>query len=76
MKPVRGTLIEVEVDHSKLSYADFVRVVNELGGRVLVKDGYWPLARYKIAIPKRNAGELLKLLEQTRTEAGSATSGP
>lgn len=76
MKPVRGTLIEVEVDHSKLSYADFVRVVNELGGRVLVKDGYWPLARYKIAIPKRNAGELLKLLEQAHIEAGSATSGP
>ncbi len=75
MKPVRGTLIEVEVDHSKLSYADFVRVVNELGGRVLVKDGYWPLARYRIAIPKRNAGELLRFLEQAYTGAGSATSG-
>ncbi|RLF06580.1 MAG: hypothetical protein DRK00_01270 [Thermoprotei archaeon] len=60
---IRGRVVELEVDHRRVTYADFIKLVNELGGRVLFKDGFWPFARYRIALPKRRVRELLKILE-------------
>ncbi|RLE86369.1 MAG: hypothetical protein DRJ67_07410 [Thermoprotei archaeon] len=74
----RGRVIEIEIDHRRVTYADFVKLVSELGGRVLFKDGFWPFARYRVALPKRRVRELLKILESEealRNEGVARTGG-
>jgi len=67
---VRGTLIEVEVDHRKVPYVNFVKMLGEMGGRVVSRDGFWPLSKYKILLPKKSVREFLSLLEDAqRSEA-------
>lgn len=73
----RGRVVEVEVDHRRVTYADFVKLISELGGRVLFKDGFWPYARYRVALPKRRVKELLKTLESEEAlhSGGAARTG-
>lgn len=71
----RGTVIEVEVDHSKVPYAQFIRILDELGGRVVSRDGFWPLSKYRVLLPKKNVRELLNLLEGAQRSEGEAQQG-
>jgi len=75
MSYARGTLVEVEVDHRKIPYAEFVRVLSELNGRIVSRDGFWPLSRYKILLPKKKARELKRLLEEAQRSAAEASTG-
>ena len=76
MRYAKGTLIEVEIDHRKITYAEFVKLVSELSGRIVSRDGFWPLSKYKVLIPKKNARELLRLVQEVQqSEAEAQTSG-
>lgn len=65
----------MEVDHRKLPYANFVRLVGEMGGRVVSRDGFWPLSKYKVLIPKKNAREFLSLIESAQRSEAEAQQG-
>jgi len=66
----RGKLAEVEVDHRVISYADFHAIVSRLGGRIISRDGWWPIARYRLSIPKKNYRELIEEIRRMG-EAGT-----
>jgi len=62
----RGRLVEVEVDHRIIPYADFHMLVIKLGGRVLSREGWWPIAKYKLSIPKKRRKELLEEIKRLK----------
>lgn len=67
----------VEVDHRKIPYAEFYKLVGELGGRILSREGAWPLSRYRVALPKKNARELQKIIGSAqRSEAEAQRAEP
>jgi|YelNatPaOPRAMG01_1025707.scaffolds.fasta_scaffold51137_4 hypothetical protein len=71
----RGAVIEVEVDHRKVPYANFVKMLGEMGGRVVSRDGFWPLSKYKILLPKKSVREFLSLLEDAQRSEAEAQQG-
>ncbi|MCS7104042.1 MAG: hypothetical protein NZ954_00565 [Thermofilaceae archaeon] len=66
MKSVRGTVVEVVIDHRKLTYAEFIKIINDLGGRVLSRDGFWPQSRYKVVVPRKSVSALIKAVEDSQ----------
>lgn len=66
MAPAKGTIVEVEVDHRKIPYAEFVRILNEFNGKIVSRDGFWPLSRYKVLVPRKGARELIRFLEEAQ----------
>lgn len=75
MRPARGIVVEVEVDHRRMTYAEFMRVLTDLNGRIVSREGFWPLSRYKVLIPKKNARALTRLLEEVQRSEGGARTG-
>ncbi|MEM0043094.1 MAG: hypothetical protein QW407_07195 [Thermofilaceae archaeon] len=70
MGPSRGTIVEVEVDHRRIPYAEFVKMLSSFNGKILSRDGFWPLSKYKVLVPRKGARELIRLLEEAqRSEA-------
>ena len=69
---IRGKVLEVEVDHRKMAYVDFIQLVNRLGGRVVFKDGWWPVAKYRVVMPRKRARDLLRALREGVEEAQSS----
>ncbi len=65
-------MIEVEVDHRKVPYVDFVKLLEEVGGRVVSRDGYWPLSKYKVLLPKKNVRAFLSSLEGAQRSGDEA----
>ena len=65
-------MIEVEVDHRKVPYVDFVKLLEEVGGRVVSRDGFWPLSRYRVLLPKKNVRAFLSLLEDAQRSGAEA----
>ncbi len=75
MRYWRGTVVEVEVDHRRVTYVEFVRIVGELNGKIVARDGFWPLARYKVLLPKKNVRELLRTIEEAQRSGAEGQTG-